>query len=160
MGKIDVKIAAASFWHANGTSSQFLAHFWIVLWEKEQARKVTSFHWLLVHRALPVKEWLHRPNMDSLFVSCQLASKTIRHCIWDCHLAIQVWLCVSRLLQKQDWKGYLTWGSEVWTSFVPYVAKYDCNVGTTKVISIVVETINRVPMMEVRPNKANTRQMA
>ena len=40
------------------------------------------------------------------------------------------------------------------------MAKYDCNVGTTKAICIAVETINRVPMMEVRPNKANTRQRA
>ena len=67
---------------------QFLAQFW----DYVMGERTSSKNHILTHRALPVKEWLHLLNVDSLCVSCQLASETIQHCIWDCHLAIQVWL--------------------------------------------------------------------
>ena len=44
------KIVAASFWSSYGIPKQFIDQFWESLWNREQARKITTFHWLLVHR--------------------------------------------------------------------------------------------------------------
>ena len=44
------------YWATQGISKRFIMDFWHALWKNEQARKITTFQWLLVHRVVPVQE--------------------------------------------------------------------------------------------------------
>ena len=70
MVKKQPKIAAEKFWSLQGISLSFGSQFWHTLWDKEYARKITAFHWMLVHKELLVEEWLCHPTMFSLCRSC------------------------------------------------------------------------------------------
>ena len=51
-------LAASKFWELNNVLADFLRKFWKQLWARQQAAKITSFHWLLAHRALLVCSWM------------------------------------------------------------------------------------------------------
>ena len=152
MRKKSSRISAANFWYMQGMSRGFVSLFWHDLWEREQARKVTAFHWLLVHRAVPVLEWYHRPTDHSICPSCQLASESIRHCLWDCHLAMEVWLRILRILQKVGMALFVSWGSIVWSSLLPQVVQYDSTTGSSTAVAVTPTRIFRVPLDMVHPN--------
>ena len=135
-----------------GMSRGFVSQFWHDLWEREQPRKVTTFHWLLVHRELPSLEWYHRPTDHSICPSCQLASESIHHCLWDCHLAMEVWLRIVRVLQKVGMALFVSSGSIVWSSLLPQVAQYDSTTRSSIAIAVTPTRIFRVPLDMVHAN--------
>ena len=69
--------AAAEHWRLQGLTHEFLADFWTHLWASRQARRVSTFQWLVAHRGATVGSWLVYSG------ACrQLATQ--RHYLWDC----------------------------------------------------------------------------
>mgnify|MGYP000123098942 CR=1 FL=1 len=58
-------IAALKFWELNNIPADFMRKFWKQLWAWQQAAKITSFHWLIAHRALPVGSWMGKMNKQA-----------------------------------------------------------------------------------------------
>ena len=70
----------------------FIAVFWKKFWNVEQARKIMIFQWLVVQRAVPVKEWIKVPNVSAICTERGMALESIRHCLWDCENARSIWI--------------------------------------------------------------------
>ena len=144
--------AAARFWASQNIEEQFLGQFWKKLWNMEQARKITIFHWLLVHRSLAVKEWLKLPNVSTLCTECSLASESLRHALWDCTRAKLVWQRVLRIFHYQRFHINVSWGSAVWITLTDKVFKYDSSLGRTVGLDTSNHGVRQVPIESMQPN--------
>ena len=111
-----------------------------------------------MHKVLPVKEWLHLPNSNSLCTTRGMMLESIRHCLWDCCEAQQAWMRVARILQKQRMTVDISWGSVVWSSLLSKISHYDSNLGSTTTISILERMLSRIPMNLIQHNKPTHKQ--
>ena len=85
-------ISAQGYWRSQGLEQDFISAFWKKFWNVEQARKIMIFQWLVVQRAVPVKEWIKVPNVSAICTECGMALESIRHCLWDCENARSIWI--------------------------------------------------------------------
>ncbi len=145
-------VSAEGFWISQGIEIAYIHEFWKCFWEVEQARKITMFHWLLMHRAVPVKEWLRLPNECSVCTDCGLASESLRHCLWDCLHAKLVWQRMLRIFQFRNICINVSWGSAVWMTLRDYAFSYDATFGNTKAIDITYNRIRDIPVSALRSN--------
>ena len=62
----DRELVIAKIWHTYHVPHTTIAKFWHQLWKQEEARQITMFQWLLIHRLLSVGAWhggiLSSPN--------------------------------------------------------------------------------------------------
>lgn len=75
---------------------------WKTIWEIRSAPMVKMFMWKACREILPTKERLHhRPiTADPLCVICGSEIETVGHVLWACRSARDVWMEVSRTMQK------------------------------------------------------------
>ena len=84
-------LRASQFWTHQGVTSKFLAKFWRTLWEREQDMRINVFQWPIIHRALLVRQWLQQSTGPTTCLCCSCQMETLKHCLWECHVAQQVW---------------------------------------------------------------------
>ena len=63
-----------------------------------------------------------------------------------------------RIFDKLGVTIYLSWGSVVWSSLIPHVAKYDSNLGLTKGIFVSPGRVIQVSLSCVQPNGTSSKQ--
>ena len=145
-------ISAYRFWKDQGIEEQDISIFWKMFWEVEIARKISMFHWLVMHRAVPVKQCLKIPLLNTLCLECKLMEESIRHCLWDCCHAKLTWLRILRILQINGLNMNVSWGSVVWMSLKENAFAYGSRLGVTDAISISRRTICRVYLHQMVEN--------
>ena len=85
------------FWRRNGISLQHLKSFWKWLWGIKMSRKIVCFRWWLVHRAIPVHVW-KKGNVDNMCTFCMDLIEIVKHCLWSCGFAMEIWKRIITLL--------------------------------------------------------------
>ena len=145
-------ISAQGYWRSQGLEQDFISAFWKKFWNVEQARKIMIFHWLVVYRAVPVKEWIKVPNVSAICRECGMASEPIRHFLWDCKKARFVWIRMLRIFQFQKMWINVSWGSVVWMTMSEKVYKYDSVLGSANALGISHQQIQRMQISLMRPN--------
>ena len=128
--------ASGKYWFDQCLEVYFLRKSWQQFWGIEQARNVTIFHWFVIHKVVTVQEWSKLPNVSSICPECNLASESIRHCMWDCVHAKGVWYRMLWIFQVQKMFVNIVWGSMVWNTLRSNVFKYDSSFGTTNSLEI------------------------
>ena len=80
----------AKIWHIYHVPPMIIDKFWQQLWKQQQARRITMFQWLLIHRSLPIGAWkleiLSYPNC----VVCPNATDSIQQAQWNCPMTHQI----------------------------------------------------------------------
>ena len=127
-------ISSYHFWMDQGIAEQDISIFWKMFWEVEIARKISMFHWLVMHHAVPVKQCLKIPLLNTLCLECKLMEESIRHCLWDCCHAKLTWLRILRILQINGLNMNVSWGSVVWMSLKENAFAYDSRLGVMDAI--------------------------
>ena len=122
---------ATQFWTQQGITIEFLSKFWVKLWARKQDMKINAFHWLLVHRAVPVGQWLERSGGPTMCIYCSCQMETLKHCFWECQAAQQVWRRVCRILASMFTDGSFCWGMVAWATLTPMIWAYEASPNDT-----------------------------
>ena len=104
---------ANQFWTHQGVTFEFLAKLWRTLWDRKQGMKINVFQWLVIHRALPIGQWLQQSAGLTACIYCSCQMETLKHCLWECHVAQQVWRRVFRILTFMFRADSFSWGMVV-----------------------------------------------
>lgn len=101
-----------------GLTIQQQCHTWDLLWERGKPKKVSQFLWRILTKNLPVGA--SSVGKVSKCARClQNAQETIRHCLFDCPKAQNVWTRVCRfrrhlgIMEPVTWEQVLLGSSEV-----------------------------------------------
>ena len=78
--------------------------------------KINVFQWLVIHRALPVGQWIQQSVGPTACIYCTCQMETLKHCLWECHVAQQVWRRVFRVLVFMFRDCSFSWGLVVWAT--------------------------------------------
>lgn len=73
---------------------------WKRIWKIKGQKMVKTFIWQACSNILPTKENLFKRKVttDSLYPICQLEVELVRHALWSCPAAQDVWLaCMRRI---------------------------------------------------------------
>ena len=116
---------ASQFWNHQGITSEFLTKFWGTLWKRKQDMKINVFQWLVIHRALPIGQWLQQSAAPTACIYCCCQMETLKHCLWECHAAQQVWRRVFRVLAFMFRDCSFSWGMVVWATVAQVVWPYE-----------------------------------
>ena len=122
--------AAAEHWRRQGLTQGFLTEFWSRLWDSRQARRISTFQWLVARRGTTVGSWLIFSGHSSACPRCGHLMETQRQCLWDCPQAQQVWLRVLRLLVPLSAEGIFTWGAAAWSTLSGPALAYEAEPGS------------------------------
>ena len=117
--------ATENCWKANNILDDFMCQFWKQFWAQKQAAKVTSFHWLLAHWALPVGAWMRRIGKQVVCPRCGHSDESLAHCLWTCQVAIQVWCRILKIFEKSEAHLMVSWGLAAWATFSRDVEHFD-----------------------------------
>ena len=105
---------AAKIWHTYHVPHTTIAKFWQQLWKQQEARKITMFQWLLIHRSLPVWAWPHGILCSPNCVACPNEIESIWHALWDSSNMEWGWQIIAimqdaRHIQVRECVGYHGW---------------------------------------------------
>ena len=62
--------AVTHLWSIYGITNNFISGFWKKLWERKQAHKIITLQWLIIHRALPMGQWLRQTGISARCACC------------------------------------------------------------------------------------------
>ena len=95
------------------------------LWARRQDMKKNVFLWLVIHRALRARQWLQQSRGPTACIYCSCQTETLKHCLWECHVAQQVWRRVFRILTFMCRDGSFSWGTVVWATITQMMWPYE-----------------------------------
>ena len=70
---------AMKYWSENNVQELQLAEFWKWLWGMQLPKKVICLHWLLIHYALPIGDWLRQHQQYGCGLHCGAPNESIVH---------------------------------------------------------------------------------
>ena len=78
-------------WFENNVHELQIANFWKWLWSMKSPEKSKCFHWLLIHYALLVGDWLRQNQQYAYGMHCGAPTKSNLHVFWLCPMIKQFW---------------------------------------------------------------------
>jgi hypothetical protein len=88
---------------------------WKILWKLNVSAKVKIYCWRILHGVLPLKDILFRRHIgtDGVCPSCNTAEEDVRHMLFFCQDAEQIWksLGMESMIHDASWQGRS--GSEI-----------------------------------------------
>jgi hypothetical protein len=84
----------------NSSNSQTMESLWNYIWKMKGSMVVKTFQWQACNDILPTNEQLFKQHvtLDPLCPICGLESETLRHALWSCPSAKDMWLeCVPQI---------------------------------------------------------------
>jgi ribonuclease HI len=90
-----------------GSKSSGMSNFWKTIWGLRVPNPVKMFVWRACNNILPTKDNLQKRGMvlDPLCIFCMSECETVKHILWDCPSASDVWGVCGRKVQKSSGEG-------------------------------------------------------